>query len=135
MLTRILSVKFLISEPEIFESLSKAAKDRNVLDENIFIFHPLQEQKVPTGRNSWTKLLESGEEDWIRFDDFETCNTTTATRFASSGTTGLPKAVIWTHRNLIAQHELVYDGPKKRPYDVSSRQYIPRYPQKLELKL
>lgn len=61
--------------------------------------------------------MKFGEEDWVRFDDLKTAQTTTAARLFSSGTTGLPKAVAITHYNLIAQHELVL-GANPRPYPV-----------------
>lgn len=67
---------------------------------------------------SWKELLNNGEEDWVRFDDLNTVRQTTAARLFSSGTTGLPKAVIITHYNLIAQHEIVL-SVNSRPYPVS----------------
>jgi acyl-CoA synthetase (AMP-forming)/AMP-acid ligase II len=112
-------VRFLISEPEILSNLQAAAKGCNIAQENLWIFHPLPEQKCPEGSKSWQELLSHGENDWIRFNDLKTCSTTTAARMFSSGTTGLPKAACVTHYNFIAQHELVYEGPNKKPYDVS----------------
>lgn len=67
---------------------------------------------------SWKSLFDLGEEDWVRFNNLDTAQQTTAARLFSSGTTGLPKAVTITHYNLIAQHELVY-GVNPRPYSVS----------------
>lgn len=112
-------VRFLISEPEILSSLQAAAKELDLPRENLWIFHPLPEQKCPEGFESWEELLSHGEKDWVRFNDLETCSTTTAARTFSSGTTGLPKAACVTHYNFIAQHELVYEGSNKKPYDVS----------------
>jgi acyl-CoA synthetase (AMP-forming)/AMP-acid ligase II len=111
--------RFLISEPEILGNLQAAAKECNIPQENLWIFHPLPEQKYPEGSKSWQELLSHGEKDWVRFNDLETCRTTTAARMFSSGTTGLPKAACVTHHNFIAQHELVFGGSNKRPYDVS----------------
>ncbi|KAJ5355535.1 uncharacterized protein N7496_012747 [Penicillium cataractarum] len=109
--------RFLISEPEILKSLLGAAQQTGVPQQNVWIFNNLG-QSVPTGHKSWTELLNFGEADWVRFNDLETARTTTAARLFSSGTTGLPKAVMITHYNLIAQHELVL-GADPRPYPIS----------------
>jgi acyl-CoA synthetase (AMP-forming)/AMP-acid ligase II len=112
-------VRFLISEPEILSNLQSAAKDCNIPQDKLWIFHPLPEQTCPQGSKSWEELLSHGEKDWVRFNDLKICSTTTAARMFSSGTTGLPKAACITHYNFIAQHELAYDGSNKKPYDVS----------------
>lgn len=108
---------FLISESAILAPLLDAAKQNNIPERNIWIFDPLSQDEPKTHR-SWRDLFNYGEEDWVRFDDLETARTTTAARLFSSGTTGLPKAVIITHYNLIAQQELVYTA-FPRPYHVS----------------
>lgn len=54
----------------------------------------------------------------MRFDDEKTSRNTTAARLFSSGTTGLPKAAVISHYNLIAQHTLVQEVDNK-PWDVS----------------
>jgi acyl-CoA synthetase (AMP-forming)/AMP-acid ligase II len=110
--------KFLFSEPEILESLVRAARQAGIPQEKIWIFDNLG-QSIPNEMRSWKCLFDSGEEDWVRFNDLKTAQETTAARLFSSGTTGLPKAVAITHYNLIAQHEVVY-GVNPRPYPVSS---------------
>ena len=107
----------MISEPEILKSLQGAAQETGVPEQNVWIFNNLG-QAVPTGHKSWKELVKFGEADWVKFNDLETARTTTAARLFSSGTTGLPKAVMITHYNLIAQHELVL-GADPRPYTVS----------------
>ena len=73
---------------------------------------------MPSGFRSWNELTTHGEEDWDRFNDLHACNDTTAARLFSSGTTGLPKAAMISHRNLIAQHKLVFET-KPPPHQVS----------------
>ncbi|OQE19169.1 hypothetical protein PENSTE_c016G09809 [Penicillium steckii] len=109
--------KFLITEPEILDSLVQASAEVGIPDHHVWIFDNLG-QTIPAKRQSWKELLSFGEEDWVRFDDLETARSTTAARLFSSGTTGLPKAVTITHHNLIAQHELVL-GVNTRPYPIS----------------
>lgn len=58
-----------------------------------------------------------GETNWVRFDDEKLAKETPAALFHSSGTTGLPKSAIISHRNLIAQHTLVFELVEK-PYEV-----------------
>lgn len=110
--------KFLFSEPEILDSLISAVGETDIPKQNVWVFDNLG-QAIPDGMQSWKQLLEVGEEDWVRFNDLETCQQTTAARLFSSGTTGLPKAVTITHHNLIGQHELVH-GMNSHSYPVSS---------------
>jgi acyl-CoA synthetase (AMP-forming)/AMP-acid ligase II len=110
----------LISEPEILNNLLSAAKQVGIPREKVWVFDN-EAQTVPPDQKSWKTLMKHGEEDWVRFNDLKTAETTTAARLFSSGTTGLPKAVVITHYNLIAQHELVIDL-HPRPYPVSQHQ-------------
>jgi acyl-CoA synthetase (AMP-forming)/AMP-acid ligase II len=107
--------KFLISEPEMLESVLAAAKECGIPLSNIWIFD-VHHQLLPTGFRSWEALMQHGEEDFVRFDDEKTSRETTAARLFSSGTTGPPKATLISHYNLIAQHTLVHEvvpGPYK----------------------
>lgn len=115
---RTAKVNFLISEPEIMQNLSAAAEETGIPMSRIWVFDTTAAQRIPEGFRSWRTLLEHGEQDWIRFDDLATSENTTAARLFSSGTTGLPKAVMLSHLNLIAQHTLVFEA-FPRSYDVS----------------
>lgn len=94
---------FVITEPELLPAVLEAQSSQKLAIKDIWIFHPLKDQVVPPGQKSWTELLNKGESDWVRFEDEALSRETTAFRLFSSGTTGLPKAVDITHRNLVAQ--------------------------------
>jgi acyl-CoA synthetase (AMP-forming)/AMP-acid ligase II len=114
--------EFLITEPEMLDSVLAAAQECDIPRSNIWIFDVLK-QPIPAGFRSWEALMQHGEKDWVRFDDEKTSKSTTATRLFSSGTTGLPKAAILTHHNLISQHTLVHEVTWK-PYQVCKRRHI-----------
>ena len=104
--------KFVITEPEMLEAVLTATKECNVAKSNILIFNVLG-QAVPEGFSSWEVLLNHGEEEWVRFDSIETAKSTEAARLFSSGTTGLPKATMISHHNLVAQHTLTWDDDER----------------------
>lgn len=115
-------IKFLLVEPEILQHALKAADDAGIPRERILIFDNLKGQTVPKGFKSWRSLLEHGEEDWVRFDDERTSKSTTAGRYFTSGTTGLPKAAMLSHYNLIGQHVVINEW-KPKPYEVRKLTY------------
>ncbi|OGM48318.1 putative AMP-binding enzyme [Aspergillus bombycis] len=117
--------KFVISEPEIIAPIQAAMKETGIPESNLLVFD-VHGQTVPAGLKSWQGLLSAGEEDWLRFDDLKTCEETAAARLFSSGTTGLPKATTLTHRNFIAQHELVFEI-EKRPYQIRRLMALPMF--------
>lgn len=106
------SAQFLIFEPELLEVSLAAAKSCNIPQSNLWIFDVLG-QPIPSGFISWQKLLQHGEEDWVHFDDHKRSESSEIARLFSSGTTGLPKAVMWSHKNVIAQHTLVHEPTVK----------------------
>ena len=111
--------KFVISEPELLPQIVPAAKSLGIPESKIMVFNPLPDQTCPENFLSYRSLLNYGESDWVHFTEPNQSKNTTACRFTSSGTTGLPKACINTHFNLIAQHELNYSPEYwRKPYTV-----------------
>ena len=122
---RTAEVKYLITEPEISGAVVEAADECKVPRSNILMFNVFN-QPVPEGFKSWETLLQHGEEDWLRFSDLKLAKRTQAARLFSSGTTGLPKATLTSHFNLVAQHELVY-GQSKRDYRIKILLPLPMF--------
>lgn len=98
--------KFFIVEPELLETVLKAVREEGLpAEDRIFVFN-VRGQAVPEGFRSWEWLLGHGEEDWVRFDDIETCKKTEVARLMTSGTTGLPKTAMQSHYNATSFHTM-----------------------------
>lgn len=86
------------------------------LGSRLFILDTPATKPCPSNHRSWRTLLKHGEEDWIRFDDEKTQTETVAQLYYTSGTTGLPKCAMTTHRNLVAEHQLFFEAnPRSYP--------------------
>ena len=107
---RTTKARFVLAEPEVLDPMLKAMGQNAISESGLFVLDTQPNQSVPKGRSSWRELLKHGSETWLRFDDLPTSTNTTAALFFSSGTTGLPKAAMISHRNLVAQHVLCWDA-------------------------
>ena len=105
---RTAQVRFVVTEAELRSNVLAASLAMPLGRPRLWIFDTV-EQGVPEGFTSWRSLMDHGERDWLQFDDENISTCTTAARLFSSGTTGLPKAAVVSHRNLIAQHTLVLE--------------------------
>ncbi|TVY57943.1 Acyl-CoA ligase azaF, partial [Lachnellula suecica] len=91
--------KYLLVEAGVLETATTAAKKCSIPLSNVFVLN-YRGEAVPDGNQSWMKLLNKGEKDWVRVKDPAT---TPAAYFGTSGTTGLPKAAVITHAYLTSQ--------------------------------
>lgn len=122
---KIAKVKLVLSEPEILANVESALRANGVsVGDKLLILDTRKGQIVPQGKRSWRSLCEHGEQDWIRFDDHDRQYNTTACLFFTSGTTGLPKSAMTSHRNLLAQ-ELLWREFTKTDYPISMVQTFP----------
>ncbi|KAL6401322.1 hypothetical protein AUP68_15190 [Ilyonectria robusta] len=112
---KIARVRFFLVEPEIVSNVLVAMRQSGLdPQERLLILDAQPDDQVPKGLKSWKSLLEYGEQDWIRFDDEESSNRI-CQLFFTSGTTGLPKCTMTSHRNLVAQHQ-IFAQPNPRNY-------------------
>ncbi|KAF2763696.1 acetyl-CoA synthetase-like protein [Teratosphaeria nubilosa] len=122
---RTAKIKFVLTQPELLGPTLKGTQEADISRDRVIIFNP-NGAKAPEGFLQWKDLLSRGETDWLRFDDFQTATRTEAARLFSSGTTGLPKAASLSHRNLVAQHTLVFEAVP-RPWKASRLMALPMF--------
>ena len=115
---KVAKISFVFAEPEILPNMVAALKENNMdVGNRLFILDTQPGQIVPqkSGLRSWRTLLTDREEDWIRFDNYSKSKDTVAQLYYTSGTTGLPKCAMTTHRNLVSEHQLFFEA-NPRPY-------------------
>jgi 4-coumarate--CoA ligase len=116
---KLAKIKFVLAEPEIVANVQTALQENGVdVGSRLFILDTHAGQKVPSGLKSWKTLLSHGTREWIRFDDKQRCKEHVQLYF-TSGTSGLPKCAMTSHRNLTAEHQLFFEAwPRSYPFRV-----------------
>lgn len=115
---KLAKAKFVFAEPEILPNILDALGDNKIdVGKGLFVLDTLPSQSVPPRLRSWRSLLGHGSQEWVRFnDEHKSCNEV-AQLYYTSGTTGLPKCAMTSHRNLTAQHQLFFEAnPRDYPY-------------------
>lgn len=112
-------IRFVIAEPEMLPNMMTALQENGLdVGQRLFVLDTQPGQRVPSGLKSWRKLLNHGLEDWIRFDDKAESQKMVQLYF-TSGTSGLLKCAVTSHRNLVAEHQLFFEQyPRKYPYRI-----------------
>ena len=109
---RITKARFLVFEPELLPRITPAIEECSLSVSDIYIFDPTG-RDFPLYYKSWRNLLNYGESDWIRFQYYNESKNTIAALLSTSGTTGLPKAAMISHYNLVIQNALLNDSTHK----------------------
>jgi acyl-coenzyme A synthetase/AMP-(fatty) acid ligase len=117
-------VKLILTHPLLLPKVRGAVEDAAMPTSQVLMFNTDLPHHTD-GFESWEKLLEHGESDWVSFDDETLAKNTVAALMATSGTTGLPKAAQSSHYSQVAQSVLLFE--KEKPYEVCSIVVARRY--------
>lgn len=114
----------VLVEPAFLEIVLQAAKKTGFLREKIFLFSDSPYETL-SGVNDWRIVIGTEEESqqwvWHRMSEQE-AKTRIAVLNYSSGTTGLPKGVMISHQNVIANVEQsIFMRNLEQDYDAASQ--------------
>ncbi|ORY04362.1 hypothetical protein BCR34DRAFT_491628 [Clohesyomyces aquaticus] len=116
--------KAILVEPPILKTLLKAASKANFPKNRIYLFSD-KETGTIEGVHDWRSFLPTASQadfwTWESLDAQQSQNTVAALNY-SSGTTGLPKGVMISHQNVIANVEQsIYMRDLEQRYKPNSR--------------
>jgi acyl-CoA synthetase (AMP-forming)/AMP-acid ligase II len=114
---------FIVAQPDCMQSMieAAAAAQHDIATEHIFSLELGQVDPPNPGYPSWRTLLKAQETDWSAYagkTEFDPENI--AVYGMTSGTTGLPKAALISHRSIVAQSTLLEHQYRGRTYQVRS---------------
>ncbi|KAF8513158.1 acetyl-CoA synthetase-like protein [Hysterangium stoloniferum] len=93
--------KVAFASKECFPLVQKCALKAGIPPQHIFLF---ENDSVP-GFTTYADLLKYGEHEWTRLSTLDQVSNAIVTFNYSSGTTGLPKGCMISHRNTVAHTE------------------------------
>ena len=105
----------IIASPDLLSTVTSVTRKINISDSRLLVF--ADERHTSDGFESWDRLFQHGEEDWVRFDDEQVARETPACLVTTSGTTGMPKLAILSHYSWVAFNSVV-DDPVPKPYEI-----------------
>lgn len=97
--------KVIVTNPECYEAVVKGLALAKSTAKIVVVDKP--GAKIPEGVNRYLEIAEKGEADYKFLDTIEVNLENTAFIPFSSGTTGLPKGVDITYKNLLAAIEIM----------------------------
>ncbi|KAF2467781.1 acetyl-CoA synthetase-like protein [Lindgomyces ingoldianus] len=117
--------KAILVEPSLLPTLLKAASKVKFPKDRIYLFSDKEADTWDHGVRDWRSFLPSASEahawNWVSLDARQSRTTIAALNY-SSGTTGLPKGVMISHQNVIANVEQsIYMRNLEQPYQPDSR--------------
>jgi 4-coumarate--CoA ligase len=118
------SAKLLLVEPSLLSTALGAASKTNYPHSRIFLFSDNSNQTTQ-GVRDWHSIVSPyssvGDWTWKQLNAPESAATTAVLNY-SSGTTGMPKGVQITHRNIVSNiAQSIHMRNLEQPYDPSNR--------------
>ena len=111
---RVCNAKFVVADLQTLSKVKEAAAEVGIPESNIIVFD-VHHEGVPSGAKSIWDLIGDDE---ITVEDVADSANVPASYISSSGTSGLPKAVVIPHAYLINQCQIQTE--RKMPYEVSN---------------
>ncbi|XP_013184576.2 uncharacterized protein LOC106130305 [Amyelois transitella] len=97
--------KIIVTIPECYDSVVKGLKSAKNNSKIVIVEHA--NTKTPSGTIKYSEIAENGDADYALLDKIERNEDDIALIPFSSGTTGLPKGVQITYKNILAAMEIM----------------------------